>query len=346
MVVQGAGASAATLRSQRQKVFKVDHKTTPCRVRWEVHRAAGNQWEPKLVHDLRTALGDTAAAAPGGTGGAGRLVAVGLRAVERAVERGDALVVVVCTEGVPSLLMQHLPVICALRNVPVTVVATTPASLARAVGAPRGFRRGREARAIAVALLKACTTVPPLAALCTEVRLSAPPPKLPFLLPARLRQAALPGCQAAAPGAALAAAGGAAPAQADESIIRLPKRPRERASPRRPTALVPRTAAARASAAPSAPTTAAARASPADAARSGSRSGEAQPRSGTGASSSGGGDTAAAAVGRRAAAPATASQGSQVQGGSLGSADAGTSGTSGTSAPRAGDIYAFFESME
>eukprot|EP00413_Alexandrium_margalefii_P000208 CAMPEP_0204517406 /NCGR_PEP_ID=MMETSP0661-20131031/3651_1 /ASSEMBLY_ACC=CAM_ASM_000606 /TAXON_ID=109239 /ORGANISM="Alexandrium margalefi, Strain AMGDE01CS-322" /LENGTH=339 /DNA_ID=CAMNT_0051522801 /DNA_START=69 /DNA_END=1085 /DNA_ORIENTATION=- len=339
MVVQGAGASAATLRSQRQKVFKVDHKTTPCRVRWEVHRAAGNQWEPKLVHDLRTALGDTAAAAPGGTGGAGRLVAVGLRAVERAVERGDALVVVVCTEGVPSLLMQHLPVICALRNVPVTVVATTPASLARAVGAAsrlqaweggeghRGcFAEGVHHRAAA------CRALHGGAAVGAAAEAAVP-------AAGEAAAAALPGCQAAAPGAALAAAGGAAPAQADESIIRLPKRPRERASPRRPTALVPRTAAARASAAPSAPTTAAARASPADAARSGSRSGEAQPRSGTGASSSGGGDTAAAAVGRRAAAPATASQGSQVQGGSLGSADAGTSGTSGTSAPRAGDIY-------
>ncbi|CAK0907414.1 unnamed protein product [Prorocentrum cordatum] len=102
-----------------------------------------------------------AGAAADGSGSAatrpGQTVAVGLRATARSVERGDARAVIVCTDGVPSAVVQHLPVLCTLRGVPIAMLASSPGSLADAV-APCARRRGRgPGSAVAVALLQGCS---------------------------------------------------------------------------------------------------------------------------------------------------------------------------------------------
>ncbi|CAE6958302.1 ANKS3 [Symbiodinium sp. KB8] len=135
--------------------------------------------EPEALWSLRLAARDTAGPESGTS-----LIACGLRAAARAVERKEAWVVFVCTEGVPSALMQHLPMLCALQQVPVAVVAATTEALGSAV-APLwpGRRKSNVDQAVAVALLRRCEERPRLAELCRQLEGSLPPVRLPFLLP-------------------------------------------------------------------------------------------------------------------------------------------------------------------
>lgn len=120
-----------------------------------------------------------------------------------------------CTEGVPLVLTQHLPVMCSLRKVPVAVIAATPTALARVISQgmstsrnaacsaiPRASTAGGIAtlgsgvadnpghswaraptHAVAVAVLRECSTAPRLVDFCERLRASAPAVQLPFLLP-------------------------------------------------------------------------------------------------------------------------------------------------------------------
>lgn len=349
------------MRNQHRKVFKVDHKATPCRARWEVVKASGYHSEPKILNDMRKALSGVAALPPpeepGGhkRGSAlARFVVLGLRAVERAVERGDALVVVVCTEGVPSLLVQHLPVICTLRNVSIAMLAATPPMLASAIGAPRSTRRGKakDPGAVAAAFLQACTSLPALAEFCREAQLTLPAPKLPFLLPSSLQQAPpRPAPTAAEAPGSKAAAPGQAAGQVGDDVIMLPPPPRERASPRRSGTYQPRSAAAQVAVRTAAallrgPSAGAARSSGASAGVS--AAGRAEPSTSTGNAARGrqaDGSGPADAASKKppesdnaASVPAVAAVG----GPASSQLPPGTSSESGPSA----DIYDFFESMD
>ncbi|CAE7456145.1 Eef2k [Symbiodinium sp. CCMP2592] len=147
-------------------------------------------------------------------------IACGLRAAARAVERKEAWVVFVCTEGVPSALMQHLPLLCALQQVPVAVVAATTEALGSAV-APLwpGRRKSNLDQTVAVALLRRCEERPRLAELCRQLEGSLPPVRLPFLLPEGGAKLWRP-----APAATLDAKG---PSQGvPEGFIHLPTAPR------------------------------------------------------------------------------------------------------------------------
>eukprot|EP00439_Symbiodinium_sp_Y106_P042975 s3640_g5.t1 len=83
-----------------------------------------------------------------------------------------------------SALMQHLPLLCALQQVPVAVVAATTEALGSAV-APLwpGRRKSNLDQTVAVALLRRCEERPRLAELCRQLEGSLPPVRLPFLLP-------------------------------------------------------------------------------------------------------------------------------------------------------------------
>ncbi|CAE7487383.1 Anks3, partial [Symbiodinium microadriaticum] len=171
--------------------------------------------EPEALWSLRLAARDTAGPESGTS-----LIACGLRAAARAVERKEAWVVFVCTEGVPSALMQHLPMLCALQQVPVAVVAATTEALGSAV-APLwpGRRKSNVDQAVAVALLRRCEERPRLAELCRQLEGSLPPVRLPFLLPEGGAKLWRP-----APAAAVEAKG---PSQGVlEGFIHLPSAPR------------------------------------------------------------------------------------------------------------------------
>lgn len=106
------------------------------------------------------------------------LAAIGMKATVKALEKEQASVVFVC-EGVPTVLMQHLPVICALKKVPIAVLAAAPQTLGSAA-AP--FRpKQKDLQATAVALLKGCRQIPRLAELCQRLEASLPPVRVPFL---------------------------------------------------------------------------------------------------------------------------------------------------------------------
>jgi len=184
-----------TLRGQqRARVFKPDARDATCRVVWEPLRGQSGQ-EPRLIQQLQEATQAfvKASVRPPTPGNPGSIegkpetvIAVGLRSVERAVKKGNALAVLVCTEGVPQLLMQHIPVICALADVPVAVLAVAPSILARAVSPlseVRVTRGGSRSSAMTLAMLTACEKIPELASFCRDVRISVPAPKLPFLMP-------------------------------------------------------------------------------------------------------------------------------------------------------------------
>merc|ERR1719331_3678826 len=110
-----------TLRGQKKRrSLKADFKTSPYCVRWEVLRPkAGAGSEPLLLEELRKAAIRPPDEQSPGVGG----IAIGLKAVSKALEAGDALGVLACTEGVPSVLVQHLPVMCALRGIPIAILA-------------------------------------------------------------------------------------------------------------------------------------------------------------------------------------------------------------------------------
>jgi len=180
-----------TLRGQQRRTFKPDARDTTCRVVWEPVRGQSGQ-EPKLLQQLREAAQvfmktTVRPPTPGSIEGKPEtVIAVGLRSVERAVKKGNALAVLVCTEGVPQLLMQHIPVICALADVPVAVLAVTPSALASAVSPlvdARVTRGGGRSSALTVAFLTACKGMPELATFCRDVRVSVTAPSLPFLMP-------------------------------------------------------------------------------------------------------------------------------------------------------------------
>lgn len=182
-------AAAAPLRFQRKRVFKADLRTSPYCVRWEVLRPPAPGREPALIWELRRAVRELGAA---GAESAEPLVAVGLGAVARALERGEALAVLLCaSEGVASGLVQHVPVMCGVRDVTVAILGTSPRALGEAIAplapclATKAGQRGRGAAAVAVAFLtRASGECPRLATFVQLVRQTAPKVKTPFLLPA------------------------------------------------------------------------------------------------------------------------------------------------------------------
>jgi len=110
-------------------------------------------------------------------------LAVGVRSVGRGLERGNAMAVIVCSEA-PSALIQHLPVMCALRKVPVAIIAASPFALANAIAPCCGPRYGKRSHAAAVGLLQTCAAYPKFAQLAQHLQKAAPDICLPFLLPA------------------------------------------------------------------------------------------------------------------------------------------------------------------
>eukprot|EP00435_Cladocopium_sp_Y103_P063203 s507_g24.t1 len=147
---------------------------------WEnlVQRAAAGL-ESDALWGLRLAAKDVKDVHPATAKG---LAAIGVKATVKALEKEQALVVFVC-EGVPTVLMQHLPVICAMKKVPIAVLAAAPETLGSAA-AP--FRpKQKDLQATAVALLKSCRQVPRLAELCQRLEASLPPVRVPFLRTAR-----------------------------------------------------------------------------------------------------------------------------------------------------------------
>eukprot|EP00931_Biecheleriopsis_adriatica_P118813 TRINITY_DN94130_c0_g1_i1.p1 TRINITY_DN94130_c0_g1~~TRINITY_DN94130_c0_g1_i1.p1 ORF type:complete len:448 (-),score=80.96 TRINITY_DN94130_c0_g1_i1:48-1352(-) len=171
-------AAPSTLRlAAKRRFFRADAKTSQFRTRWEVQKPPSPGLETEALWSLRLA----ARAAEGNLPQGGEVVAPGLRATTRAVDEGKAWVVFVCCEDVPSVLIQHLPVLCQLRATPVAVLAASPMQLAGAL-APL---LGKEVQqVVAAALLRdACKLQPRLSELCEKLATSLPRVRLPFLLP-------------------------------------------------------------------------------------------------------------------------------------------------------------------
>jgi len=184
----GAGAGASALRVHR-RVFRADPKTSTCRVRWEVLKPPYAGGDIQLLWDLSRAL--RAAATTAQEHGelpkrpSSVLLALGARGVARAVQNGEAEAVLCCVEGVPAVLVQHVPVMCALRGIPVAMLAATPLAMLQctqpilSLAKPRIYPGG----IVVIALTKGCSEHPKLAALVKEWRTSLPPVQLPFLVP-------------------------------------------------------------------------------------------------------------------------------------------------------------------
>lgn len=162
--------------SLRRPIFRADGRTGSSRVKWEVQRPAGVGKLPNILFDLRTAAREAA----GLNVNFRKCFAVGLQAASRAVERGAAAGVLLCCEGVPAILMQHLPVLCALRRVPVAVMAATTLQMREVLA----ILQPTVAEPVAVALLAAgCSSHPPLTMFCRQMRETLPPVRLPYLFP-------------------------------------------------------------------------------------------------------------------------------------------------------------------
>jgi len=177
-----------SLRQQKQLVFRDDFRTSNCRVRWETLKPPFAGGEPELLQDLRRAVRETAdeiSKKDSETRSTQkRLLAVGLKSTARAIKRGDAAAVVICCDNLPSALIQHLPVMCALRGVPAAILAASHFTLAKVI-APL-WRAGKVGHnhAVSVALRASCTAHPKLLWFCQQVRRNATALRVPFLLPA------------------------------------------------------------------------------------------------------------------------------------------------------------------
>ncbi|CAK9054198.1 Ankyrin repeat and SAM domain-containing protein 3 [Durusdinium trenchii] len=161
----------ATLRAKR-RIFRDDPRSGSSRVRWEVQRG-GAGLEADALWRLRLAVKDLPPEHAAG------LAAIGVKGAAKALKKDQALLVFLCVEGVPTVLIQHLPVMCAFKKVPVAVIATNPETLGTAAAPFRPRQNGL--RTAAVTLLKSCRREKRLAELVERLQASLPPVKLPFL---------------------------------------------------------------------------------------------------------------------------------------------------------------------
>eukprot|EP00927_Polykrikos_kofoidii_P003678 TRINITY_DN11482_c1_g2_i1.p1 TRINITY_DN11482_c1_g2~~TRINITY_DN11482_c1_g2_i1.p1 ORF type:complete len:347 (-),score=69.35 TRINITY_DN11482_c1_g2_i1:1064-2104(-) len=204
------------LRNQRHRVFKADLRTSPYSIRFDVLRPPTAGLDPNLLFEFRKlarsvacgrtpeAASQTATAEVSQASSSHAVVAVGLRAAASAVDRGHASAVLVCGgDCVSSGLMQHLPIMCSLRAVPVAILAASPRALGLAVAPLRdaqrrrrevshggivrsgGKQQGRRAlTAVAVAILQqGCEAHDDLREYVSGLSRSVPKIKLPFLIP-------------------------------------------------------------------------------------------------------------------------------------------------------------------